>query len=252
MANICGAGQTSARGGAQISPTFRDRPVLAITAGRMTRIRRLSIVGDDSYFLNKWGNYPAGQVNVPTSGYADAHNVSAWINPSWPASATGRYTPWAAIAIDPYMGTAPSSTYPPVSFPGFLGTNIAQYGKVASSDTVLEDLHIRGFVCGVVYTPSGNNTQNDFDRIRHCWISRTIYAVSIGHTDARLMCVESSYLCENHTGVTTRVHGQQLGQCGAAMVNTAFDRSIQWFDFGDVAAERTGPISLVNCYGENG
>lgn len=176
--------------------------------------------------------------------------------PAWPTSAYSETAPFCAIAVDAFTSPTtgnpiPPVAYPNVSFPTFLGKGIAQYNKPASSDFAVSDCTIRGFEAGIVITPSGGNSQGDFNRISRCWIAFCTYAISVSHTDSRENSVSDCYISSCHTAITTAAHGIKLGNWGGAIVNTAFDRNIQIFDFSDPAYPRTGPIKFVSCYGEN-
>jgi len=252
--NLMGAGRGSSISGkvTNIIPTFRDRPVIAISGGRQSSVTGISFIGDSAYMEAQGLHYPAGQqADIDTHpGNALAADVVTWINPAWPANAASRYAPFAAIAVDPYLGSAPTPAYPNVIFPSFLGTP-AQYNKSASSDVIIEDNFFEGFTVAIVCTPSGGSLQGDFVRVHFNWIRYCIYGCSVGHTDARLMSFSWNYINQCHTGLAGDAHGQQLGQFGSVILNTGFDRCVNWITLSDVSNERGGPVTLLNCYGEN-
>lgn len=229
--------------GTIIYPQRQDRPALAVSAGRQTRISNLAINGGGSTYMIAQG------LDYPTNN-ANAENIATWIPPTWPASASSRYAPYVGIAIDPYAGSTPPTPYPDVNFPSWLGSP-TQYGKGASSDTVIESCYIEGFMAAVAYTPSNSANQDDFGRIRDVWFEYNVYGVAGGSIDSRLMTIEDSYLPNHHTAINAAAFGQQLWQSGAAIINVAFDRCVRWFNFGNVAQERAGPVSFINCYAEN-
>ncbi len=239
--------------GTTLRPTFRDRPVIAVSGGRQTRIRGIGFIGGGKTYMRGQNlEFPAGQVgNYGTNpGNAAADLPATWVDPAWPANANSRYAPYAAIVVDPYAGSTPATPYPNVTFPAFLGSP-AQYGKPASSDTVIENCFIDGFAAAIVFTPSGSSTQDDFARVRYVWAQYCIYGFSVGHTDARSMDFSDNYLSSMHTALVGDVHGQQWGQFGSVIANTSMDRCVNWFSLGDTGNERTGQVTLLNCYGEN-
>lgn len=238
------SGTSGGRGtqGTKIIPTMRDRPAFAVTSGRQVRIGNITFVGD-SYVQ------ATAKLLFPTK-VAAANEKSTWRNPKWPASATSETAPFAAIAIDPYAGPTPFTPYPDVSFPSFLPKS-SQYNKPPTSDLMISDVVITGFEVGVVLSPSGSNQQTDFMRFDRMWIEYCTYGISVAHTDSREVSLKDSYISSCHTGITTGAHGMKLGNWGGAVINCAFDRVVQWFDFSDPAYPRTGPIKFISCYGEN-
>ncbi|HEV7381758.1 MAG TPA: glycosyl hydrolase family 28-related protein, partial [Dyadobacter sp.] len=228
--------------GTKIVPVFRDRPVFSVSSGRQIRIRNIQFVGD---------SYTKTNVNLlHPNQIPGADNKSTWRNPDWPLSASSETAPFAAIAVDPYGGNSPTTPYPNVSFPSFFAGSL-QYGKMPTSDLQIQDVVITGFEVGIVLSPSGSNQQTDFASFDKLWIEFCTYGISVSHTDCREVSLKDSYISSCHTGITTGAHGLKLGNWGGAIINTAFDRNIQWFDFSSPAYPNTGPVKFLNCYGEN-
>lgn len=259
----------------------KDRPAFALTALHQGRMRNLSITAGSGYVgstsLGADFFYYAGLTEswrVPGS-----NSVSTWVNPAWSVAGTGPGTsggmsggagagtgvsttaPWCAIAVDPYTNSTPYSTaYPDVTFPtGLLQNSFMlapyQYGKPSSTDMQFEDLFISGFYVGIAVAPGGATNQSDFCRYDRLWIQNCTYGISVNGSNPRENSLKDSYINQCHTAISTGMHctvgNGSSGQWGAAVINTAFDRSIKWFHFNNVGAQYTGPVTFLNCYSEN-
>jgi hypothetical protein len=191
--------------GTAIITTFKDRPVFAFNGSRSSSVKDLTVLGANAQFLSN------NQMGFAIGPLLDDLVAANWVDPTFPASASSRYAPHCAFAIDPYSGAAPATAYPNVSYPSWSGIS-AQYGKYHSSDCLIERVGMHGFVVGVVNKPCNDGNQADFTKINKCIIDRCQYAVSVGNTQSRNFVVRDSQISQCHTAVVTGKHGQQLGK----------------------------------------
>ena len=222
--------------------TFNNAPAIAVNGGRNTTIKSLSICGLNSTWIetNQLGFMPA----VPT---IDDLVASNWVDPSFPASASSQYAPYAGIAIDPYAGVQPTVHYPDVNFPSWSGIT-TQYNKAASSNTLIEDVWISGFVIGVVNQPSNYNANGDYTKLLHCYIKDCQYAVSIGNSQARLFRMSNCVINNVFTAFVTSVNGVKNGKASNLIDSTEIAFCMYWLNVPTLAFG--GALTFQNCYGE--
>ena len=226
--------------GTVITPTFNDRPVFAVNTGIYTTIKKLSIVGLNYNWII---NNNLGYINNVAINDLVASN---WVDPSFPSSASSRYAPYCAIAIDPYAGSQPTVHYPNVTFPSWSGIT-TQYGKGTSTETLIEEVDIAGFVIGIVSQPNFDGN-GDFTKILQCQIQECQYGVSIGNSEARLTRISNCRFNQVFTCVVTDVNGSQLGFPQILCDSTCFDYSIYWMSIPNTSFG--GSPHFLNCYGE--
>jgi hypothetical protein len=169
------------------------------------------------------------------------------VNPAFPASASSRYAPYTAIAIDPYGGVKPAVAYPDVTFPAWLGT-VAQYGKNLSSACVFEDLNIGGFVVGIANQPSDVDGNADYTKCNRVYIEYCQFGISIGNGQSRLFSFENGAVVGVHTGIVTTKNGRQIGKPSFSIKSSEFGAIINWLQVPNL--DYGGSPSFENCYGE--
>jgi len=228
--------------GTAIVANFNDAPAIAVNGGRKTSIRKLNITGLNYDWVT---NNNLGSFGTPT---VDDLIASNWVDPSFPASASSRYAPYCAIAIDPYCGTQPAVHYPDVTFPSWSGIT-TQYGKVPSSDTLIEEVEISGFVAGVVNQPSDFDINADFTKIINSAIECCQYAVSIGNTQSRTVKISNTPISQVYTLITTGIYGKQLGKPQVLIDNCGVGFLIYLMNVPNTSFGTN--ITFLNCYGEN-
>ena len=192
--------------GTAIVATFNDRPAIAVSGARATKVRDLTIVGRNQEWIlaNNLGAFV-----VPPK--INDRAAASWVDPAFPASASSRYAPYCGIAIDPYAGAAPAVAYPPVAYPRWTGI-AAQYGKNYSSDILLENVEISGFVVGVALQPSDADGNGDYLRIKGSSLACCQYGLSIGNSQSREIVIESTNISQCFSGVVTTRHGRRVGK----------------------------------------
>lgn len=224
--------------GTSIKPTFNDRPAIAIQGGRGTTVRNLKIQGLNFDHV------------VATAGTPVAANLTAatWVDPTFPAASSSRYAPYAGIAVDPYSGVRPGTSYPDVTYPAFLGV-VAQYAKNLSSRCWFDNVIVEGFVVGVAIQPSDADGNGDFTKFTRCDVNRNQYGISIGNSQSRLTLVEKGEIHRCHTAVVTGKHGRQLGKPDVMFLGTEIRDCMYWVDCPNTSYG--GGPHFIGCYGES-
>jgi hypothetical protein len=228
-------------GGTTLITTFNDRPAIAINGGRTNTIYGLTIIGLNRSWIENNG---LGGYNAPT---IDDRVEANWVDPSFPASASSRYAPYCAIAIDPYAGPRPAVSYPDVNYPSWLNYT-AQYNKPTSSDIGISNVEMTGFVVGVAVQPCDADGNGDFVKIRNSQITRCQYGVSLGNTQARDTLLDSIPAALLYCFVATTVHGRQNGKPTIDIRNCGINNVI----WGAIANNMQfgGNIAFRNCSAE--
>ena len=229
--------------GATILCDFSDAPGVVFQGGRANRWKGVGLRGRNW----DWAfNHVLGAV---AGASIDDTSAANWLDPDLAHSAGGRYTPYAAVAIDPYSGAAPAQTYPRVAYPSFVG-HPPQYDKAYSSDTLIEDCYIGGFDTAVVVQPSGADGNGDFTKIQTCEIEYCRWGISVGQTQSRNVHVSDTNFGNVYCIFATDIHGKQSGKFGAPIVNCSASECMSIFSFSSTSI--TGPIEFVNFYSEGG
>jgi hypothetical protein len=230
--------------GPVVKPSFSDSPALNIQGARGSSVRGLAFLGLNSAFIT---NGALGNLTAPATDDTLGAN---WVDPTLNANADTRYAPYAAIVIDGYAGTRPATSYPDVTYPSaYVGAGITQYGKGASSDVLIEDVYIDGFVVAVAVQPSDADANADFTCLRRVTIQNCRYGVSVGNTQSRNVRLSDVKFNAVHTGLTSRVHGRQNGRFGGVVDNCSFGKTVQVFDFHTISI--VGPLTFNNLYAES-
>lgn len=238
-----GSGYLGDIGGAAIIPTKYDRPCIAVQGARVTRIRGLALVGPLHTQLVDLGLASA-------SPKVNPRDLANWTG----GHPNGAYNVFCGIAIDPYSGDDPAAKgYPAVTFPSFLG-GAPQYGKNFSSDVLIEDCDIVGFVAGVAVQPCPADGNGDFVRLRDTRIEYCAYGVSVGNTQSRLVKLDYVNFVCGFVAITNTAHGHgpAVGQAGklTSEVNACqFQHVANWFD---LRMDLAGPMVFRSCFSESG
>lgn len=227
--------------GSMIKVNFSDRPAVAISGGRGSTVEGMSIWCNEGLTYVDTENLG----NLDLTAYDDT-NISAWIPPTFAATANSQYAPFAGIAIDPYAGVAPLTHYPDVTFPSWL-SGTAQYGKNYSSRAPLKDVYISGFVVGVAVQPCDADGNGDFVTFEDVTIDACAYDISVGNSQARNMNFYGGCtFARSHTFITNRTHGRQMGKINGNFTGISLGQMIQVFDIITPYAD----FSMLNCYAE--
>jgi len=224
--------------GTAIVAFFNDRPAVAISGGRSTVVRGMSIVQE------KAGEHILSVANALNMSHLQP---SAWVDPEFPASASSRYAPLAGIAIDPYSGVQPGTHYPDVTYPAFLGVT-PQYGKLHSRNVLIEDVEINGFVVGIALQPANSDANGDFVKVRRAQIIFCVWGYSWGNTQARVQAIYDCIFAYCHTALTTVRHGLQIGNPQISVYSCSFEIGIQLLEITNLNYGQ-GP-AFYGCFAE--
>lgn len=225
--------------GTGIYCNYSNAPALCVQGARTTIIRGMTIKGKNYDYIQN------NSLGTNTPGASDLL-TSAWVDPSLHANAASRYAPYAGVAVDPYSGNAPSPSYPTVTYPSALGS-VPQYNKQQSSDVLLEDVEILGFVVGLAIKPSNSDGNADYVKMKSSSIECCVYGVSIGHTQSRCVDFDSVNITRVHTVITNRVHGLQNGKPQVSFRNCEFGSIIKILD---LQLSLGGYVTFNSCESE--
>lgn len=174
-----------------IEPTFADKPAIAITRGAAIEISGISFVGK-----NTWATtYPSDNLST----YMTSSNFA--VN----SSRDTRYSPYCAIAVDPFQSSVPpDGGYPDLT--SWYTTN--NYG---STRIFVNNCYIYGFVVGIAISPA-QSTQNAEDiHIDQVHFRDVKYAVSSGQSQTRANKMTRCTIQNFYIGVVGSIHGNQTG-----------------------------------------
>lgn len=226
--------------GVAIVPDFNDRPAINIQGARGTVLRGVTIRGKNFEWISTR--------NLGASAPAlDDTDPASWVDTAFPTSADSRYAPYAAITIDAYSGVQPGVSYPSVDYPAFLGA-VAQYGKSFSSDVLIEDCMITGFVAGIVIQPCDADGNADFTVIRRVNMEKVKWGISIGNTQSRNVNIDNVKIGQFYCALANSVHGRRVGKFNGTISNLSAGSGIKILEFG--AGIYAGPVTFLHLYCE--
>lgn len=233
-------------GSSNLVCTSYERPPFCVQGARTVRIRRLSILGPLAPYIfeKQLGSAYDSDTSI------DSTDVQAWIDPATLTANPNinhRYSPLAAVVVDPFAGTRPATSYPDVDYPDFL-FDTDQYGKAFSSDVLIEECYVSGFVAAMIVTPSDNDAMGDMMGMRRCWVECCPYVLSVGNTQARNTVFDEIIVGWAHSILTNRAHGAQNGRLQGKFANCAAYGGI--INVIDAAASWAGPVTFTDFYGE--
>ena len=207
--------------GAVLLPQRIDRPAINIQGGRNCRIAGLGITGRfQQAFINKFATYDA-VLPPDRTRWLDAANIPGGL---------ARYAPYAAVTIDAYSGPRRPDSYPAVTYPDWLGTNVPQYNKAFSSDCVIEHCYIEGFAVGIANQPAQVDGNADFTKVRHNLFGFCIHAIAICNGQSRNVEVRNNSFLACHTFLTNGYFGAAAGHIEGPIENNSGSRTYQIID----------------------
>jgi hypothetical protein len=208
---IAGDGENSFSGPI-ILCDFSNAPGVAIQGGRSVRWKGVGLKGRNFAYLVDNHMGAVGRASI------DDTLGSNWVDPSLDDRADTRYAPYAAFAIDPYAGARPGTSYPDVAYPSFLD-NVAQYGKTPSSDTLIGDAWIGGFVVALANQPCTAHSKGACAKLHRVVIEHCKYGISIGNTQSRKVSIEDVTVKRAFCFLTNDMYGTKLGAYGGSILN---------------------------------
>lgn len=228
-----------------------DAPAIVVQGGRLSSVQNLAIIGPS----RGSGSAPIAAyetaIHTNTVSYDNISTPANWVF-NIPAAGQSRYAPSAGIAIDPYSGTRPATSYPDVTYPAWTGI-ATQYGKNPSTRTRIRNVAIFGFYVGIAQQPSDYDGNGDYTTVEDSMIDGCAFGISMGNSNSRNMELHNlqfGALNGNHTALAGNVHGKQTGYFGGPVKNVSFRRGFQIFSFAMPAL--TGVVSFENVYTEGG
>ena len=228
--------------GTGIIADFNDRPAFNFQGARSSSISNLWIRGKMFAYVN---DNNLGGLDGALNGIDDTVAAN-WVDPTFPASASSRYAPYAAITIDAYSGPAPAVSYPPVTYPSFLGS-IAQYNKSFSTDVLIDNVGLTGFVVGVANQPCDADGNGDFTVVRRVNMDCVQYGISVGNTQSRNFAIDNLKIGKFFCAITTQTHGRRLGKLNGTISNLSTGQGINLLDINLAFA---APLTLLHLYCE--
>ncbi|WP_336985426.1 hypothetical protein [Altererythrobacter aquiaggeris] len=222
---------------------FSDRPIINVQGARHAQLRQISVYGTNHPWL--FENYAA---------VTDRGPGSAWRGPTTSTGRDTRYAPYCGISVDAYSGPRQAqSHYPDVNYPAW--TSIAgQYNKGSSSRLRMEGVTSSGFEVGVAVQPGlvPTASNGDFLKWADCDLSYNETAISLSHSDMRVVAFDRCQFHFCHTKLDSVRYGQGNGNIAATFSNCSFDNLYRALNVElGVLAQRFAPsITYINAYCE--
>lgn len=220
--------------GTAIDADFSSSPAINIQGARGSVLKSLSLKGKNFDHVAALDL----TINSATLG-------ATWVDPAFVGNEDSRFAPYAAITVDAYSGTTPSPSYPSVTYPADLSQT--QYSRNPSSDVLIEEVQIAGFIAGVVVQPCNFDSNGDFVKILNSSIERSKYGISVGNGQARNTQISSVQVSKIFNALTNKTHGKQIGQLQGTINDLTAGEVINVLD---VNPAFSGPMHFENLYGE--
>ncbi|SEF14595.1 hypothetical protein SAMN05444161_8989 [Rhizobiales bacterium GAS191] len=216
---------------------FSNAPGVAIQGGRSVRWKGVGLKGRNfAHLVNNHMGAVGGASIDDTLG-------PNWADPSLDDRADTRYAPYAAFAIDPYAGARPGTSYPDVSYPSFLGT-VAQYEKASSSDTLISDAWIGGFVVALADQPCRARGSGVCTKLQRVVIEYCKYGISVGNTQSRNVSIEDASVRRAFCFLTNKTCETKSGVCRGSILNLSLIECLNIFSL--VPGHCFGQLEIVN------
>jgi hypothetical protein len=223
--------------GTALAKNFNNAPAIVIQGSFFSQVRNLSIFGQNQ-------NQITALINAPVMANL---NTSAWIDPSFPASASSQFAIECGVAIDPYSGPQPLVHYPDAVYPAFLGS-VSQYNKGVSSNIKIENVLVQGCVAGVALQPCNADGNGDFVRLENVSIFYCTYGFVWGNSQARVTTLDNCSFLGVHTGFTNKTFGTLSGNAQILIRGASFNSMIQ---IADLDTQNGGGPQFLHCFAES-
>ena len=224
--------------GTVIRTMFNEGVGVAVQGARSTVVRGITFIGANGDHCYSVAFGAASMAHVEASG---------WVDPTFPAASSSRYSPYSAIGIDPYSGVQPTPHYPDVDYPDFLGA-VTQYEKNTSRDVQIVDCRFAGYVAGVAQHPGQADGNGDYTLIERCAFWFCTFGFTWGNSQARVNAIRHCTFTAFHTAIASSVHGLQIGNPQISVYDTAFEIGMQYFEVMNLGYG-VGP-TFIGCFGE--
>ena len=221
--------------------SFSDRPAINVQGARDTKITELSVKGGLADHVR------AGKL-VRRRAMAPGLRRKDWLAPGLHPNADSRYAPYAGITIDAYAGRRPATSYPDVRYPDYLEID-GQYGKNFSSNVLIENVSVYGFVIGVCQQPCDADGNGDFTRLHRVHLDHCATGLSLGNSQSRVLHLVDCVFATQHTALETTRNGRQRGKPSIAFDSCELSFIVQIFDVPNTSFG--GPLTFRSCYSES-
>ncbi len=234
--------------GTTIQCTHTDAPGFAVSRGVQVIFRGFTLAGAYDYITS------ANPLALPDNWDIDNWKDPALDSTNW----LGGTAVNVGIAFEPYSGT---NTYPARNLPAeFGGGTTSADISIGGTDFLIEDVNVDSFVIGVGRPVGDSNSE--FIRIIRGSITRCVYGVTIGHSQARNTAIlntnfNSCHTCITNVGGTLEIanlHGTYIGihvgQCYQIIAhdNAGYSGPISFQDLYAEGLHRIGTVSSTgNC-----
>ena len=171
---------------------------------------------------------------------------SAWTNPAL-TTALATNCPIAAITVDAFAGSQPSTHYPTVTYPSWTGLS-GQYNKNNySSNVQILNCTFQGWPVAFAV---GVNTvnQGDFSVVHDCIIELGAFGISINNTQSRNVDIKNITFTFLWTLLDNLSFGSGVGEWDGPISNISGGESYQIFNFNS----NSGPLEISQVYSEGG
>ena len=176
----------------RIKPTYNNAPAMVIAQAVGVRLSSIAFIGTNDVF-SVFNANPANYYKVMTASNLNTN-----------ASRDSRYSPYCAVAIDPFNSTGAAAGYPTLSA-YYVGS------PVGSTDTQFEDCRFENFVVGVALSMNSSTQNNDKVTFRNCMFGYIKVGLAIGQDQSRGINLFNCqyYFC--YTAIDSVSYGQQIG-----------------------------------------
>lgn len=199
--------------GTEILPTYKDRFAVGIQLGKGCKIRKITFTG---LFQPPSFNTQNDFFNCPFEKFTD------------PSCRDERYSPYAAIVIDPFSHGGEEKLPKNAGYPMFQ----KYYGKnpmynnpsSGSTGTELEELKIGGFVVGIASSPNGITQNAEISIFNKIQFENCKLCISAGQAQEKANTISNIYCWGGtHTIFATGLYGQprEAGNWNIDHVNIA-------------------------------
>lgn len=229
---------------------FSNGPGIAVNGQRDCVIQGISLWGRNWDWINQ---NSMGSV----SGAVNDDTVAA----NWVGSATGgptispvadnQYTQYVGIAVDPYAGAAPGTNpYPNITRPSYAGGGTIYNNGAPSSNTLLRNVGIHGFVVGFGVQTGNFDSNGDFSRTDNCVFENNKICIAVGNTQSREVSSQGCSFANAFCIWDTVTYGHQNGKLGTCMLGCDASQCISIFNL--CSTSISGPVVFDACYLEAG
>lgn len=225
--------------GPEILPTMTDRCALNLQGARLDAVRGISFLG---------ANYPHN--STITAPYPVT--AAGWLDPLLAKTGTNpgglqQHSPYAAICIDAYSGTAPADAYPNVTYPAWTGIGSVQYNKALGSDIEITNVEIVGFAVDINSKPNGDGN-GDFVKVDKVTCDYSVYCLSIGNTQSRNVQFTNINGALDFDLITNNQFGLRSGVLTGPIDNLSCGQCYEYFQVDDLTSLL---FQVSHLYGES-